>query len=207
MLAQQKAQREQQNAIRQSKQQLLQEYEGKEAEFRARAAQLQSQKKAADDALRKRLAEIAAARRAGQGIVSLGRVSKGQVIAGVGNTGYSTGPHLHFEIWTNGYHTNPVSAINARGYSWPVPGYGITQSYKGSAHDGIDIGTQGTYGVPVVAVAAGEIITNGCMGSGVFRNYTIEILHDDDSISRYVHLNPPANDPAFNSCRANYPPY
>lgn len=196
LLQEQQTKKSDLEARRAAKQRLLDETRGEEALYRARLAGLEREHSAAEAEMDRYIASLV-----GSG-VSLGPVSEGEVIGGVGNTGYSTGPHLHFAIQQNGSYRNPISVMNDRGWAWPVPGYGMTQNYYPGSHNGIDIGTQGRYGVPVVATGDGDIIHRGCLGEGRYRNYAVLIKHPGGYVSRYIHLNPPA-DPAYNSCRAN----
>ncbi len=42
------------------------------------------------------------------------RVEHGQIIAYIGNTGLSTGPHLHYEVWYRGKPVNPLRFVKER---------------------------------------------------------------------------------------------
>lgn len=195
LLAQLESQKAQQQQIRAGKQKLLNETRGQEALYRSRVANLEKQRAAADVALDRYIQSLIDSN------VSLGPVNKGDYIGQVGNTGYSSGPHLHFAITRNGDAVNPGPTMDSRGWAWPVPGRTrLSQGYH-SGHEAYDI--PAPIGTTIVATGDGEIIHRGCLHTGtIYSNYAVLIRHADGYVSRYIHMNPP-NSSAYDACRGN----
>jgi septal ring factor EnvC (AmiA/AmiB activator) len=150
--------------------------------------------------------ELAALLAAGS-YVSYGPIARGQVLGSLGSTGFSTGPHLHFQVYRNGSTVNPsaggTSLIN--GYQWPLfggVGY-ISQSYgcvaspwyyatqcnggSGSFHNGLDIAASAY--TPIVAAASGEVIFKGCRAG---LGYVVVVDHGGGWQTWYPHMITPS---------------
>ncbi|MEX0621794.1 MAG: peptidoglycan DD-metalloendopeptidase family protein [Candidatus Woykebacteria bacterium] len=134
-----------------SKEYVLGQTRNNEKEYQRLLAQVQSE-----------IASIAAA--LGGGGVRLGPVKKGEVIAFQGNTGCSTGSHLHFGFYIGGRAVNPKPYLDSGALRWPLSSPTVTQWFGANywwywnnfgmpGHNGIDMVQY--HGAPILAARDG----------------------------------------------------
>lgn len=174
---------------RAGKQQLLSVTKNDEAQFQSLLARLKADAASINTAL-------------GNIGAKIGPVNKGDVIAGVGSSGCSTGPHLHLEVYTNakvengrvvGNRTDPKPYLENSSYEKPVPGFpGSVTTWYGEVyflgtHTGIDIANP--FGTPIRAMDSGEAYAtsatcsyNGSLGKGII------VDHKNGMVTLYWHI-------------------
>jgi septal ring factor EnvC (AmiA/AmiB activator) len=171
---------------RAEQQSLLDITEGQEAKYQSIVNRLKKQQREAENAL------IAALGSGSYKTAPIGPVSTGEIIGNVGNSGLSSGPHLHLEYRIGGARHNPGPYIQHPAVS-PVmvtQGYGNPDPiYIGGYHPGIDYAPGSG---AVFAIKAGYLYrgcSNDMLGtSGNDYGYVAVVDHGGGHTSIYAHL-------------------
>lgn len=128
-------------------------------------------------------------------VAVVGPVGAGEVIGVIGNTGLSSGPHLHLEVRDANGVVNPSSYIANSPVNlppaWISQGYGVANSlYYSGYHRGIDYASGS--GSPIFAIDNGQLY-RGCSNQmlGTRYNdygYVAIIEHANGARSIYAHM-------------------
>lgn len=165
---------------------LLDKTRGEEAKYKAIVSNLEAEQRKAEAAL-------AAALSSGSfKTAPVGPVGRGDVIGVVGNTGLSTGRHLHLEVRTGSRAVNPSPYIKHQPVLPTVisQGYGNPSSmYYSGYHSGIDYLPGGG---AVYSIDDGYLY-RGCSNQmlGTSNNaygYVAIVQHADGHVSVYAHM-------------------
>ena len=195
LLGNQKAQEISLNAVRWEKNNLLQVTLNEEQRFQTHLAELKAEQERLEKALEEYLASLIRSQ------VTFGRVTAGQMIGRNGNTGWSTGPHLHLVIYTaDEVRHDPLTYLRNNNLVWPMGGSGgwVSQGFH-PAHRALDIAAH--EGTPILAIAAGNIIHRGCLYSGNYSTFGV-ILDHGGFFSIYIHMQAP-NNAKYSQCSIN----
>lgn len=184
-LASQRAEKDRILALNQDEQNKI------ENQIRANSSQLAELKQKRADA------EAALARSLNNGsyrVASAGYVSAGDVVGAVGDTGLSSGPHLHLEVRRGGT-INPAPYMVAQPVNMPPAyisqGYGVYNPlYYSGYHMGIDYAANS--GAPIFAIDGGQMY-RGCSNDllGTRDNaygYVAIVEHSNGTKSVYAHM-------------------
>ena len=194
-------QQETQESLKAEQQAVLRETKGQESLFQQRLKRLQDEYDTKQRELEAYLASLLRRQ------VTYGTVVVGDIIGKMGNTGWSTAPHLHLAIYADSSTKyDPLRYIFDHDLTWPVGGSGgyVSQGFR-STHQALDIA--GPEGLPIRAVAGGDIIHRGCLWPGTkWSTFGVIINHGNGKYySLYIHLQAPNNE-KYNDCNRNQRP-